>query len=74
MQKFLFVWLKLVLNFFSGEPKLPYISRVGSSPINKMLFFRLTEWDDELLWTPKIPTSQAKPQPKFYESFPSNAI
>ena len=36
--------------------------------------FWLPVWDDEVLGTPKITTFLAKPLPKLYEPFQSNAI
>ena len=39
--KIVFALLKLVLNFFSGAPKLPLIPKVSPSPNIKKLFLRL---------------------------------
>ena len=47
---------KLILNFFSGKPKLPLIPKVGPSHSTKKLFLGLLAWDDELLSIPKIIT------------------
>ena len=52
----MFVLVKLKLNFFSGDPKLPLILLVRHSPAIKKSFLWLSEWDDELLSTPKIIT------------------
>ena len=49
-----FALVKLILNFFSGDPKLPSIPYVGPYPNIKNLFLRLSELDDKLLSTPKI--------------------
>ena len=43
----MFALVKLILNFFSGEPKLPLIQKVGPSPYIKKLFLELSELDDE---------------------------
>ena len=40
--------------FFSGEPKLPLIQKVGHKPNIKKLFLKLSTCDDELLSTPKL--------------------
>ena len=39
----MFALLKLILNGFSGEPKLPLIPKVGPSPNIKKLFLRLSQ-------------------------------
>ena len=44
----MFVSVKLILNFFSGAPKLPLIPKVRPSPNIKKLSLRLSECDDEL--------------------------
>ena len=36
--KFCFALVKLILNFFSGDPRLPLIPKVGPSPNIKKLF------------------------------------
>ena len=46
--------VKLILNFFSGDPKLPLIPQVRPSPNTKKLFLWLSEWDDELLSHQKL--------------------
>ena len=48
--------LKLIINFFSGDPNLPLIQQVGPSPNIKKLFLWLWESYDELLSLPKIIT------------------
>ena len=40
---FVFALVKLILNFFSGEPKFPLIPKVGPSPNVKKLFLQLSE-------------------------------
>ena len=55
-QNFVFALVKLLVNFFSCEPKLPSIPKVRPSPNIKKLFLGLSEWDDELLSTPKTIT------------------
>ena len=37
-KKFAFALVKLILNFFSGDPKLPLILKVGASPNIKFFF------------------------------------
>ena len=37
-KKFAFALVKLILNFFSGDPKLPLILKVGVSPNIKFFF------------------------------------
>ena len=49
----MFSLLKLILNFFSREPKLPLILKFGPSPDTEKLFLRLSERDEELLSNPK---------------------
>ena len=49
----MFSLLKVILKLFSGEPKMLLMSKVGSSPNIKKLFFWFLEWDDELLSTSK---------------------
>ena len=44
--------VKLILSFFSGEPNVPLISKVGPSSNIRELLLRLSEWDDKLLSTP----------------------
>ena len=50
----MFALVKLILTFFSDEPKLPLILKAGTSPNIKKLFLLLTAWDDELLSPRKI--------------------
>ena len=45
----MFALLKLILNIFSVEQKLPLIPNVGPSPSSKKLFFQLPAGDCELL-------------------------
>ena len=45
----MFALVKLILNFFSGDPKLLLTPHVGPSPNIKKLFLQLPERDDELL-------------------------
>ena len=55
--KFVFALLKLMLNFFSGKPKLPLMPKSrGPSTSTKKVFSRFSVWDDELLSTPKVAT------------------
>ena len=70
---FAFLLVKLILSFFSDEPKIPVIPWVGPSPNTKKFFSRLSVWNDQLLSTPKITTFLAKSLPKFHEPAPSNA-
>lgn len=63
-----------MINFFSGAPKLLLIPEVSPSPNIRKSFLRLSVWDDKLLRTPKITTFLARPLPKIYEPYPSNAI
>ena len=55
----MFPLLKLILNFFSAEPKLLLITKVGLSPGTKKLFLRLSAGDDEVTTT-KITTFLAE--------------
>ena len=56
-----------MLNLFSGEAKLSLIPKVWPSlNINKS-FLQLSEWDDELLATPKIITFLVVPSSKLHE-------
>ena len=52
----MFALLKLILNFFSDEPKRPLTPKGGPTPSTKKIFLQLSPWDDELLSTPKIIT------------------
>ena len=52
----MFAFVKSILNFFSGFPKLSLIPHDGASPNIKKLFLRLSEWDDELLSATKLIT------------------
>ena len=70
----MFALVKSILNFFSGEPKLPLNPKVGPKPNIKNSFLRLSTCDDELLSTPKFITFLTVPLPKLYQSPPSNAI
>ena len=65
---------KVILNFFSGAPKLSLIPKVYHSPDTKNAFLQSSVWDDKLLSTPKITKFLASSLPKFYETAPSNAI
>ena len=49
----MFALLKLILNLFSGAPKLPLIPKVSRSSNTKKLILRLSARYDELLSTPK---------------------
>ena len=70
----MFALVKWILNSFSGQPKLPLIPKVGPSPNIKKLFLRLSEWDNELLSTPKIITFLAVSLLKLYQPVLSNVI
>ena len=70
----MFVLLKLILNFFSVDPKLPLIPQVGPSPSTKKLFLQLSAWEDGLLSTTKIATFLAKSLSKSHEPRLSNVI
>ena len=50
----MFALLRITLNVFSSEPKLPLIRKVGPSSSTKKLSMRLPERHNELLSTPKI--------------------
>ena len=52
----MFALLKLILNFFSGDPTLPLTAQVEPSPSNKKIFLQLSAWDDKLLSTSKMTT------------------
>ena len=54
IENFVFTLLKLILNFFSGAPKLPLIPKVYPSPKTKNLFLWLSIWDYELVPTAKV--------------------
>ena len=49
----MFALLNLILNFFSGAPKLPLIPKISHLPNIKKLFLRLSTRNDELLSAPK---------------------
>ena len=66
--------LKLILNFFSAEPKLPLTLKVGPSPCVKKLFLWLSAWDDELLSTTKIITFFTESLSKLHELALPNVI
>ena len=70
----MFALVKLILNFFSGDPKLLLTSHVGPSPNIKKLFLQLPERDDELLWVSKFMKFLAKSLPKLHEPALSNVI
>ena len=70
----MFALPKLILNFFSGAPKLPLILKVSPQPNTKTLFMRLSGFDHELLSIPKIITFLAWPLSKLHSACPSNAI
>ena len=55
-QNFVFSLVKIILNFFSGEPKVPLIPKVGPLPNTKKLLLRLSAGDGELLSTPNMIT------------------
>ena len=59
---------------FSGEQKLPLISKVGHSHSTKKLFLWLSAWDNELLSTPKTIAFMAVPLSKLHEPALSNVI
>ena len=60
--------MKIILNFFTGEPKFPLIPKVGPKPKIKKLFLGLSTCDDKLLSTPKIITFLVVPLPKLHQS------
>ena len=64
----MFALLKLILNFFCGEPKLPLNRKVGPSTRTIKLFLGFSAWDDELLSTPKVVTFLKVSLLKLYES------
>ena len=70
----MFASVKLILNFFSGAPKFTLRSKVSPSPNTKKSFLRLSAWDDELLWTPKIIKFLAYSLPKLHSLFSTSAI
>ena len=70
----MFALLKLTLNFFCSEPKLPLIQKVGLSPSTKKLSMQLPERHDELLSTPKIITFLVASLLKCHEPALSNVI
>ena len=63
-----------ILDFFSPEPKLPLIPKVGPSPSTKKLLLKVTARDDELFSTPKIITFLADPLSKVQEPALSTSI
>ena len=67
-------FVKLILNFFSDDPKPLLIPQVGPPPNIKKLFLRLSEWDDELLSTLKNKTFLIKSLSKLHEPSLSNVI
>ena len=72
--KFSVFFIRINPNYFSGDPKLPSIPKSGPSLNIETLFLQLSEWDNELLSTPKIITFLAKSLPKLQESTVSNII
>ena len=72
MRIFVFVLLKLILDYLSGAPKLPLTQNVSPPPGNKKLFLRLSAGDDELL--SKIVRFLAESLPKLHSPFPSYSI
>ena len=72
--KFCVYFNKINAKFFSGDSKLPLIPLVGPSPRTKVLFLRLSAWDDELLTTPKVITFPPNLLPKLHEPALSNFI
>ena len=73
-QNLVFALVKFILNFFSGEPNIPLIPKVGPLSSIKKLFLRSSTYDDELLSTPKIIIFLAVPLSKLRQSPPSNVI
>ena len=63
-----------MLDVYSGEPNFPLIPNAGLSPNIKKVFLRLSEWDDELLSTPKIITFLAMLLSKLHQPTLSNVI
>ena len=70
----MFALLKLILDVFSGEPKLQLIPKVGPSPSTKKLFLRLSARYGELLSTSKIIKFLTVTLLKLNEAALSNAI
>ena len=70
----MFALLRLILNSFSGAPKLSLMRKVSSSPKTRKLFLTLRARDDELLSTLRITILLAVSLSKLYSPFPSNAI
>ena len=71
----IFLLLRLILNFFSGAPKLPSIPKIYPSPRFKTTDFSiLSVWNDELSSTPKTTSFLAQSLPKLYEPAPTKAI
>ena len=64
----MFALLKLTLNFFCGEPKLPLNRKVGPSTSTIKLLLGFSAWDDELLSTLKVVTFLKVSLLKLYES------
>ena len=54
--KFCVHFTKIDIKRFSDDSNLPLILRVGPSPNIEKLFLWFSEWDDELLSTPKMIT------------------
>ena len=70
--KFCVCFSKANTKLFSGAAKLPLIPWVGPSLNIEKLFVWLSEWDDELLSTPKIITFLAKSLSKLHKAALSN--
>ena len=66
--------MKLILFFFSDEPKLPLIPKIGPKPNIEKLFLQLSTCDDELLLTQKIITISALPLSKLHKRALSDVI
>ena len=56
----------------SGEQKFPLIPKVGPSHRSKNIFLQPSEWDDELLSTPKTITFLAVSLSKLHKPALSN--
>ena len=70
----MFALVKLILNFFSGEPKIPFFPKVGRKLNIKKLFLGFSACDDELPSTPKIITFLALLLQKHHQSALLNVI
>ena len=66
--------LKLILNFFSGEAKLPLIPKVAPLPSTKKLFLQFSAWHDAQLSAPKIITLLAESLSELHEPALLNVI